>query len=151
MVSIQDRLVIKSGLWWHAYGTYCPTQINPNRNIKEKYLSHLFNQGTLHFSAGWIKCIAKKSEGKPRLEICPAVVQSYKTGGTTTPCRHIAQWPVFQEIILKLPKNQQSLFLSNLKHSFPKGFKSLRSSLALEDMHGKITIWTHLQTVPELQ
>ena len=32
------------------------------------------------------------------------MVQSYKTGGTTTPCRHIAQWPVLQEIILKLPK-----------------------------------------------
>ena len=103
-------------------------------------LSHLFNQGTLHFSAGWIKCIAKKSEGKPRLEICPAVVQSYKTGGTTTPCRHIAQWPVFQEIILKSPKIRADFFLSNLKKSFPEGFKCFCSSLSLEDPHGRIII-----------
>ena len=64
-------------------------------------------------AAWWLdrnKCIAQKSEGKPRLEICPAVVQSYKTGGTTTPCRHIAQWPVFQEIILKLPKISRVCF-----------------------------------------
>ena len=82
------------------------------------YLSHLFNQGTLHFSAGWIKCIAKKSEGKPRLEICPAVVQSYKTGGTTIPCRHIAQWPVFQEIILKLPKIRAGFVFAKFEAQF---------------------------------